>query len=325
MILSIEKSQALIERELKNLAIPSEPKKLYEPVSYILSIGGKRLRPVLALLACDIFGSDYHRALKAALGIEIFHNFTLLHDDLMDNSTIRRNMSTVHVKWDPNTAILSGDVMSILANDLINQVDSEVIFPVSRLFNKTALEVCEGQMLDMEYSHKENVSISEYLNMIRLKTSVLIAASLGIGALIAGASEKDADMLYNFGLNLGIAFQLQDDLLDSYGNEEVFGKKIGNDILTNKRTFLVIKAFETAQGIELLELKKYFSNFNFDPAEKINNVISIFNKLGIREATIDQIKLHHTKAKVLINNLEVPKERKKTLIDFSETLMKREK
>jgi geranylgeranyl diphosphate synthase, type II len=325
MILSIEKAQQLIERDLKKLAIPAEPAKLYEPVRYILSIGGKRLRPVLVLLACDLFGSDYNKALKAALGIEIFHNFTLLHDDLMDLSTVRRNKPTVHVKWNSNTAILSGDVMSILANNLINQVDSEVIIPVNRLFNKTALEVCEGQMFDLEYSQKENVSISEYLNMIRLKTSVLIAASLGIGALIAGASENDSDTLYNFGLNLGLAFQLQDDLLDSFGDEEVFGKKIGNDILTNKRTFLVIKALETAQGLELLELKKYLSKFDFDPDEKINSVITIFNKLGIREATLDQIKIYHSRAKELIYNLEVPEERKKTLIEFSGALMKREK
>lgn len=324
-MLSLEQAQEIIVRELEKLAIPKEPAKLYEPVRYILSNGGKRLRPALVLLACELFGADYRKALYPALGIEVFHNFTLLHDDLMDNSSVRRNKPTVHVKWDPNTAILSGDVMSILANNLICMVDSDAVIPVSRLFNKTALEVCEGQMLDMNYSQKENVSISEYINMIGLKTSALIAASLGIGAIVAGASETDSDILYKFGLNLGLAFQLQDDLLDSFGDQDVFGKKIGNDILTNKRTFLVIKAFEKALGNDLLELKKYFSGDDFDPREKINRIINIFNKLSIRKATEDQINEFYNKALKLLNDITLTEERKKVLIEFSEALMKREK
>jgi len=324
-MLSIESAQVIIVKELEKLEIPAKPEKLYEPVRYILGNGGKRLRPALVLLACDLFGTDYRKALYPALGVEVFHNFTLLHDDLMDNSTVRRNKPTVHVKWDPNTAILSGDVMSILANSLICKSDSENMPAVSRMFNKTALEVCEGQMLDMEYAEKENVSIPEYINMIGLKTSVLIAASLGMGALIAGASEKESDILYNFGMNLGLAFQLQDDLLDSFGDQEIFGKKIGNDILTNKRTFLVIKAFEKAGKEELPELKKYFSDQKFNPDEKINNVIKIFNKLGIKEETQDLINFHHEKAMSYLNELDVPRERKSVLIEFSEELMKREK
>jgi geranylgeranyl diphosphate synthase, type II len=324
-MLSFETAQKLIVRELEKLVIPNEPEKLYEPVRYILSNGGKRLRPALVLLACDLFEADYRKAFSPALGIEVFHNFTLLHDDLMDNSTVRRNRPTVHIKWDPNTAILSGDVMSILANKLICMVDSETIIPVNRLFNKTALEVCEGQMLDVEYSQKENVTISEYINMIGLKTSVLIAASLGIGAIIAGASEHDSDNLYKFGMNLGIAFQLQDDFLDSFGDQDVFGKKIGNDILTNKRTFLVIKAFEKAQDKVLHELKMYFSGIEFDPREKINNIIKIFNKLDIRKETEDQINKYHDMALKYLNDLDVPQKRKKVLIEFSEALIKREK
>jgi len=324
-MLSIESAQVIIVKELEKLEIPAKPEKLYEPVRYILGNGGKRLRPALVLLACDLFGTDYRKALYPALGVEVFHNFTLLHDDLMDNSTVRRNKPTVHVKWDPNTAILSGDVMSILANSLICKSDSENMPAVSRMFNKTALEVCEGQMLDMEYAEKDNVSIPEYINMIGLKTSVLIAASLGMGALIAGASEKESDILYNFGMNLGLAFQLQDDLLDSFGDQEIFGKKIGNDILTNKRTFLVIKAFEKAGKEELPELKKYFSDQKFNPDEKINNVIKIFNKLGIKEETQDLINFHHEKAMSYLNELDVPRERKSVLIEFSEELMKREK
>jgi len=324
-MLSIEKAQEVIVSELEKLEIPQEPRNLYEPVRYILSNGGKRFRPALVLLGCDLFGGDYLKAVYPALGIEVFHNFTLLHDDLMDNSTVRRNRPTVHIKWDPNTAILSGDVMSILASSLINKVDAGILGPVSSLFNKTAIEVCEGQMLDMEYALRENVSISEYINMIRLKTSVLIAASLGVGALIAGAAEKESESLYNFGLHLGIAFQLQDDLLDSFGDQNVFGKKIGNDIITNKRTFLLIRAFEKASGHELMELQKYFSGEEFDAREKIDSVLAVFNKLDIRKETETKINEHHQNALKYLEAINVPVERKEVLMRFSAELMKREK
>lgn len=324
-MLSISKAQKLISDELKKLVFPEEPKKLYDPIRFILSDGGKRLRPALVLLACDLFGGNYHKAIYPALGIEVFHNFTLLHDDLMDNSSIRRNRPTVHVKWDPNTAILSGDAMSIIANDLICRVDDEKIRAVSRLFSKTAVEVCEGQMLDMEYAQKDSVTISEYINMIRLKTSVLLAASLGIGSYIGGAPEKEADRMYYFGLNLGLAFQLQDDLLDSFGIQDLFGKKIGNDILTNKRTYLVIRAFEKAKGSDLLILSKYFSGFDFDPDEKIHQVISVFNSLDIKNDTQNQITEFHKKALKYLNEVNLSHERKKILLEFSEELIKREK
>ena len=324
-MLSISKAQKLISDELKKLVFPEEPKKLYDPIRFILSDGGKRLRPALVLLACDLFGGNYHKAIYPALGIEVFHNFTLLHDDLMDNSSIRRNRPTVHVKWDPNTAILSGDAMSIIANDLICRVDDEKIRAVSRLFSKTAVEVCEGQMLDMEYAQKDSVTISEYINMIRLKTSVLLAASLGIGSYIGGAPEKEADRMYYFGLNLGLAFQLQDDLLDSFGIQDLFGKKIGNDILTNKRTYLVIRAFEKAKGSDLLILSKYFSGFDFDPDEKIHQVISVFNSLDIKNDTQNQITEFHRKALKYLNEVNLSHERKKILLEFSEELIKREK
>jgi geranylgeranyl diphosphate synthase type II len=324
-MLSIEKAQEVVELAVEKLPIPAKPEMLYDPVRYILANGGKRIRPALVLLACDLFGTDYNKAINPALGVEVFHNFTLLHDDLMDNSSIRRNRPTVHVKWDPNTAILSGDVMSILANTLIGNIDSELSVPVTRLFNKTALEVCEGQMLDMEYSIKENVSISEYINMIRLKTSVLIACSLGIGALVAGASEKDSSVLYNFGLHLGLAFQIQDDLLDSFGQQEKFGKKIGNDILTNKRTFLVVNAFEKAKGDDLQELKKYYSSLDFDPTEKINAVTSLFIKLGVKKATEEKIMEHHRIGMEYLSKLDMPNDRKNVLVDFSKSLITREK
>jgi geranylgeranyl diphosphate synthase type II len=324
-MLSQKKAQEIIISELEKLSIPKEPVKLYEPVRYILGNGGKRIRPALVLLACDMFNSDFHKAIYPALGIEVFHNFTLLHDDLMDNSTVRRNRPTVHVKWDANTAILSGDAMSILANKLICMTDESVILPVSQLFCKTALEVCEGQMLDMEYSMKDNVSISQYINMIGLKTSVLIAASLAIGAIVAGAGEKNTSALYSYGMNLGLAFQLQDDLLDSFGDQEVFGKKIGNDILTNKQTFLAIKSFELAKDKELFALKNYYSGIDFEPQKKIKEVLNIFNKLEIKKITEELIKKYYENALKELDDLDLPVERKSVLFEFSAELFNRDK
>jgi len=324
-MLHIETALEIIAKELEKLEIPEKPEKLYEPVRYTLSNGGKRLRPALVLLACDLFGADFRKALYPAIGIEVFHNFTLLHDDLMDDSVVRRNMPTVHVKWDANTAILSGDAMSILANSLIIKAETENTIAISRLFNKTALEVCEGQMLDMEYAGKTDVTIPQYLNMIGLKTSVLIAASLAIGALVAGATEKQSETLYHFGMNLGLAFQLQDDLLDSFGDQVTFGKKIGNDIINNKRTFLVIKALEKARDKDFEDLNYYFSGKEFDPEAKIKAVLVIFNKLNIRKDTEEQIRIHHQKALNYLAELNVPQENKKVLIQFSDELMKREK
>ncbi len=324
-MLTIEEAQNVIADELKKLQIPKEPWNLYEPVRYILRNGGKRIRPALVLLACDLFGQDYRKALYPAIGIEVFHNFTLLHDDLMDNSIVRRNSPTVHIKWDANTAILSGDAMSILANSLISKVDPVALVPVNRLFNKTALEVCEGQMLDMEYSTRQDVTISQYINMIRLKTSVLIAASLGLGALIAGSGEEESEVIYNFGLNLGIAFQLKDDLLDSFGEQEVFGKKIGNDILTNKRTFLLIKAFEKAGEEDRAELKKYFPGEEINPEKKIQGVLQIFDKLGIRKETENEIASYYNKALGFLKVLKIDEHGKKGLEDFANTLINREK
>ena len=324
-MLNLDKAQEIIEKEIEKLAIPKDPERLYEPVRYILSNGGKRIRPSLVLISCDMFGTDYHKAIYPALGIEVFHNFTLLHDDLMDNSSMRRNRPTVHVKWNPNIAILSGDVMSIMANKLICMVDPDLIIPVERLFTKTATEVCEGQMLDMDYSQKNNVTIPEYIHMIGLKTSVLIAASISIGAIIARAKDNDIAALYNFGINLGLAFQLQDDFLDSFGKEEVFGKKIGNDILTNKRTFLLIKAFEVAKGKDLSDLKKYFSGQDFDPQEKITRVINIFTKLGIKNMTETQVQEYYNTAIKYLHTVSLAEERKQVMFEFSAELMKRKK
>jgi len=248
-----------------------------------------------------------------------------LHDDLMDDSPIRRNQPTVHVKWDANTAILSGDVMSILAGKYIANVNENVIVRITGLFNQTAIEVCEGQMLDMEYAQKQNVTLVEYINMIRLKTSVLIAASLAIGAITGGADKNQINALYEFGLNLGLAFQIQDDYLDSYGDHEKFGKKIGNDILTNKRTFLAIKALENAKGEDLKKLQNYLSGINFDPNEKIKNVLAIYNKYEIGQSALSEINEYHNAGIKLLNELNIPTSRKETLMQFSEQLLKREK
>jgi geranylgeranyl diphosphate synthase type II len=291
----------------------------------MLGMGGKRIRPSLVLLACDLFNSDYRIAINPAIGIEIFHNFTLLHDDLMDYSSFRRNNPTVHTKWDQNTAILSGDVMSFLANKFISNVDPRVLVPVNYMFNKTAIEVCEGQMLDMEYSVSESITIPQYLNMIRLKTAVLIASSLSIGALVAEAPEAGINQIYNFGLNLGIAFQLQDDLLDIFGNEEILGKKIGNDIITNKRTYLFIRALEKSDNLQREELSRYYSGINFESQDKIEKVTKIFKSLDIKDETEVQINKHFNIAMEYLDAITIERGRKLVLTEFSEYLMKREK
>lgn len=324
-MLTLETAHEIIEQALEELTLPEEPKNLYEPVRYILRNGGKRIRPALVLLGCDLFGGDYRKAVYPALGIEIFHNFTLLHDDLMDHSPVRRNRPTVHVKWDENTAILSGDVMSILSNQYICRTDSDKVSALSTLFTTTALEVCEGQMLDMEYARLNEVTIPQYINMIRLKTSVLIAASLAMGALVAGAGEEDTRSIYRFGMHLGISFQLQDDMLDTFGDEKIFGKKIGNDILTNKRTFLFLKALEKASYEERKVLQEYYSGGPWDPEEKIRNVKILFNKLGIKEETEKMIGEHYSTALDQLESLGTLPENRKVLMKFSETLMSREK
>jgi geranylgeranyl diphosphate synthase type II len=323
-MLSIETAQKIIARELEKINIPDAPSDLYDPVRYILFNGGKRIRPSLVLLGCDLFGQDYMKAIGPALGIEVFHNFTLLHDDLMDNSNVRRKNPTVHIKWNPNVAILSGDVMSILANKLVCNVEKQVLASVVSLFNTTALEVCEGQMMDMNFEQQENVSIRAYLKMVGLKTSVLIAASLKMGAIIAEAAVKDCEDIYAFGYNLGLAFQLQDDLLDTYGDSETFGKAIGNDIVTNKKTFLMIKALELATGHKLKQLKAFLSTKVFDANEKIRAIKEIFDELNIRSITEDRINQYFEKASIYLEGIMVIVERKKVLKDFSRALMGRE-
>jgi geranylgeranyl diphosphate synthase type II len=313
----------LVEKHIQTLSIPDTPPELYEPVKYILSLGGKRIRPALVLLSCDMFSGGVESALIPALAIEIFHNFTLLHDDIMDRSDRRRGNPTVHIKYGENVAILSGDVMSILASRLINQSPGVVLHTVHDIFTRTAMQVCEGQQIDMNFEDRLTVTEEEYLNMIGLKTAVLIAASLKIGAILGGASEKDAEDLYEFGRNLGLAFQLQDDLLDTYGDPEVIGKKLGTDIVDNKKTYLVIQALELASPSQKEELTGWLTREEFDNDVKIDAVISIFDALDIKVITEQRIKDFYSTALSNLDRLNRPEDRKTELYNFASFLMNR--
>jgi geranylgeranyl diphosphate synthase type II len=318
-------AQNLVEKHIQTLSIPDSPPELYEPVKYVLSMGGKRIRPALVLLSCDLFSDAVESALIPALAIEIFHNFTLLHDDIMDRSEIRRGHPTVHIKYGENVAILSGDVMSILASRLINQSPGVVLQTVHDVFTRTAMQVCEGQQFDMNFEGRLAVDVEEYLNMIELKTAVLIAASLKIGAILGGASEKDANDLYDFGKHLGIAFQLQDDLLDTYGDPDLIGKKLGTDIVDNKKTYLVIEALEMASPPQKEELENWFTIEEFDHEEKISAVTSIFNDLEIKEVTETKIKEYYSTALSSLERLNRPDERKTELYNFASFLTNRKR
>ncbi|MFH0759410.1 MAG: polyprenyl synthetase family protein [Bacteroidota bacterium] len=315
----------LIEKHIQTYSLPDSPEELYAPVRYILSLGGKRIRPALVLLACDLFSDGVESALVPAIAIEIFHNFTLLHDDIMDRSEMRRGHPTVHVKYSENVAILSGDVMSILASRLMNQSPGVVLHKVQDIFTRTAMEVCEGQQYDMNFEGLLTVTEDEYLKMIELKTAVLIAASLKIGAILGGASEKDADDLYEFGRNLGMAFQLQDDLLDTYGEQDVIGKRLGTDIVDNKKTYLMIQALGQASTDQKEELKGWLTSKDFNCDEKISAVISIFDALKIKEITETCIRDFYTRALSNLDHLNRPDERKTELYNFASFLMNRNK
>jgi geranylgeranyl diphosphate synthase type II len=316
-------AQNLIEKHIQNLAIPDTPRELYEPVSYILSLGGKRIRPALVIMACDLFEGDVASALKPAAAIEVFHNFTLLHDDIMDRSELRRGKPTVHIKYNENVAILSGDVMSILASRLMNQAPGVVLNLVHEVFTKTAMQVCEGQQMDMNFEELLTVSEEDYLHMIELKTAVLIAASLKIGAILGGSSQQDAEELYEFGRNLGLAFQLQDDLLDTYGEQALTGKKPGTDIVDNKKTFLMIRAMEISSPAQKEELTRWLTDRKVDPGEKITAVTALFNALNIKELTEKRIQDFYQEALASLDNLNRPAERKNELLNFATFLMNR--
>jgi geranylgeranyl diphosphate synthase, type II len=313
----------LVEKAISNLPYNSEAERLINPVKYILSIGGKRLRSVLTLMACNLFSDKIDEAVLPATGIEVFHNFTLVHDDIMDQAPLRRNFPTVHSKWDVNQAVLSGDVMAFIANDCFLQTPPAFLLKVFRVFNKSAIEVCVGQQLDIDFEKAKIVSQEEYLRMIELKTAVLIAASVKIGSIIGGAADKDSDLMYEFGRNLGLAFQIQDDLLDTYGDEKIFGKTPGGDIITNKKTFLLVRALEIAPREQLLKLQELFLQKDFDPEMKVKAVTDIYNQLNIKFLTENLANNYINTALSLLEKIGVNKERKKELTEIASSLIGR--
>ncbi len=320
---SIEKLRGIIDLEIEKMNFAGRrPRELYMPVEYIMSIGGKRLRPVLALMACRLFSDDISHCIRPAVAIELFHNFTLLHDDIMDNADMRRGRPTVHKKWDENTAILSGDVMVVLSFDLISSAKPDLLPRLLAVFNRTAIEVCEGQQLDMNFETVPRVDEQSYLEMIKLKTSVLIAASMEIGAIAADASAEESGLIYESGLNLGLAFQLQDDVMDLYGDQDKFGKKPGGDILMNKKTILLIKALEmadekTAKNItNIMEQEK-------DPETKVSEIKRIFDQLEIQTITGRMAEDYFTRAIKKLEETSCKRERKKEFTGLIETVMKR--
>lgn len=324
---TIKELNKLISEEINREIIrlnKAKPTNLYDPISYTLAMGGKRLRPVMVLMACNLFTDKIEKAIPAALAIEVFHNFTLLHDDIMDQADMRRNSLAVHKKYNPNIAILSGDAMSIMAYNYLQKSETENLGKMIRLFSDTALEVCEGQQYDMDFETRMNVSIPEYLNMIRLKTAVLLACSLKMGALAANAPENIADLLYVFGLDLGIAFQLQDDLLDVFADQEKFGKKIGGDITSNKKTFLLLKALELSDDPTKKELLEWIEKSEFNHQEKITAVKNIYTKLKIKEITENNIEDFYQSALDVLNEIDVAEETKAEMVALAKMIMSRD-
>ena len=315
---------ALINQSLQELTYPASPQGLFDPIRYILDLGGKRIRPVLTLMAAGMYSARPEAALQPALGIEVFHNFTLLHDDLMDNADRRRNCPTVHKKWDENTAILSGDAMQIMAYQLIAKTRPSELHNVLTLFSATALEICEGQQYDMEFESREAVSEEEYIEMIRLKTAVLLGCALKTGAILGGASEEDAQHLYTFGEKIGLAFQLKDDLLDVYADPAVFGKNIGGDILNNKKTFLLISALANATAEQRKEMTEWMNKKDFDPAEKIAVFTSLYNETGAKELCELKMKQYYRLGMESFRKVSVPEEKKAALLQLADNLMYRE-
>lgn len=315
----------LINIALDQVNLEKKPARLYEPIRYVLSMGGKRIRPVLCLMACELYDDHIEKAIQPALALEVFHNFTLLHDDIMDKAEKRRNMDCVHIKWNENVAILSGDTMQILSYQILSQLPEKCLKEGLALFSKTAVEVCEGQQYDMDFETQEKVGIEDYMKMIRLKTAVLLAASLKMGALIGGASKEDAEVLYQFGIEIGFAFQLKDDLLDVYGDALTFGKNIGGDILCNKKTFLLIHALEQADQTTLDKLHFWLNKTDFIPEEKIKAITEIYDQLKIKDLCHSEIEKHQKLAFSLLNKISMPDSRKASLSELANELMDRKK
>lgn len=323
LMLALEKYHKEIQYYFSTLPIDSEPKTLYTPINYILSLGGKKIRPVLTLISYQFFKKDYKKAIPAAMALELFHNFSLIHDDIMDQAPLRRGQKTVHEKWDLNTGILSGDALLILAYQLFEQYPATIFRELAKLFSKTALKVCEGQQYDIDFETQTTVSISQYLKMIEYKTAVLLGAAMQMGAIVAEASQKDQKKCYDFGKNLGIAFQLQDDYLDAFGNPKTFGKQVGGDIIANKKTFLYLYASKKTTNAETLELNTLFSENPENPNQKIKRVKELFVKTGASKAIVSEINKFTQLANQTLDEILVSKEDKETLKQFAKNLMTR--
>ena len=316
--------QDQLTQELEQFSFGKEPKELYEPIRYILKLGGKRLRPILCILTAKLFTDDYQKSIAPSLAIEIFHNFTLMHDDIMDEAPLRRGEVTVHEKWNQNIAILSGDVMMVRAYDALMSLEPELFKPAIQKFNKCAAEVCEGQQYDMNFEELDVVEADEYVNMIRLKTAVLLGFSQELGAIIGGATEQEQQLMQEFGTLIGIGFQLKDDLLDVYGEQAKVGKQIGGDIISNKKTYLLIKALELAKGNQLEQLNEWLTKKPFSNTEKVEAVTAIYNYLGIKKLSEDLMNNYFNQAFEKLNELDVSDDRKKELIEFTEFLINRD-
>jgi geranylgeranyl diphosphate synthase type II len=314
----------LIESQIKQQQFGTQPKSLYEPIRYIMGLGGKRLRPTLVLLAYSLYKSDADKMVTYAVAVEAFHNFTLMHDDIMDKAPLRRGKPTVHERWSTSTAILSGDVMLVKVYDMFLSLEGNQLKETLHIFNQCAAEVCEGQQWDMEFESKNKVTEAQYIEMIRLKTAVLLGFSLEFGALLAGASDNDRKALRDFGVNIGIAFQLKDDLLDVYADQKRFGKQVGGDILSNKKTFLLIKALEKARGKEKAELAKWLTAKKFDKRKKVKAVTAIYDSIGVQAFTEDKIEEYFQRAFLNLEQLSI-KNKAESLIDFTIELANRQK
>jgi len=314
-----------IEEEIHGLKYGGNPVELYQPLEYLMSLGGKRIRPLLTVMAADIFSANWKDAVRPAVGVEVFHNFTLMHDDIMDAAPLRRGKPTVHEKWNPNVAILSGDVMLICAYELMTAVEDDIFKQVIKRFNRTAAEVCEGQQQDMNFAVRNDVTEDEYIDMIRQKTSVLLGFALELGGLIAKINETNIQLLFNMGVNIGIGFQLKDDILDVYGDPEKFGKQVGGDIIENKKTFLLIEALAQAKGkTEEQQLEQWLSAVGFDKNQKVKAVTAIYDSLGIKQMAEAKMNEYFRKGLTDLEKLDAPAEKKQPLLQLIQNLIERE-
>ncbi len=314
----------IVNQGIKDMPFDRQPQRLYAPVKYVLSLGGKRVRPTLMLLAYNMYKESPQDILPTALGLETYHNYTLLHDDLMDNASVRRGHPTVHVKWDDNTAVLSGDSMLVMAYQYVAKCDERHLAQVLNLFTTTALEIGEGQQYDIDFETRTDVREEEYIEMIRLKTSVLLACALKIGAILGDATPQDADLLYNFGEQIGLAFQLQDDYLDCYGDFEKFGKRIGGDILCNKKTYMLINALQLAGDVQRKELMQWIEAKEYDEDEKIQRVIQLYSEIGIPQMVKQRIEECYERAENALKQVSLPAERKQELLDYAREMLNRQ-